>query len=39
MAARLVVVMERPLLILESASDERLVALSAQGDERGATCR
>src|ERR1700754_1778154 len=26
--------MERPLLILETASDERLVALAAKGDER-----
>jgi RNA polymerase sigma-70 factor (ECF subfamily) len=26
--------MERPLLILETASDERLVALAARGDER-----
>ena len=34
MAARLVVIMERPLLILHTASDERLVALAAKGDER-----
>jgi RNA polymerase sigma factor (sigma-70 family) len=32
--ARLVAVMERPLLILETAPDERLVALASAGDER-----